>query len=193
MSFYCGCVLLLSIGSVLAWHSEENWATINDGRPSGRFDPVIFRKHPQEKGQLIHDAYAALYIDAQHRLSFGQAELRSDDQICATFNIDNSAFHTCSRFRVLQNSPRSKPFILIKPEKYDPKDYESVEYRDDRLVLVWDPDTQSSYFGTLNHPEGLEPIIFAVDYNGAPVEIKGRQATSGDYSLYVVEQKFNED
>jgi hypothetical protein len=47
---------------------------------------------------------------------------------------------------------------------------------------------RASYFGTLSHRSGEEPFAFAVDYNGAPVKVEGKDAVSGKYLLYIVEQ-----
>ncbi|KAI6241438.1 hypothetical protein M3Y99_00372100 [Aphelenchoides fujianensis] len=195
MNGVCGLFVVLLVASVelvVCWHPERSWATIVDGKPTGRrFEPATFRKHPQQDGRLVRDAYAALYMDETTReLAFGQAEVGKDGRICGVFNFrGQETIHTCTRFRVLVNDMRESEFFLVKPEKFDEQRDEPVEYLDDQLVLHWDPEQSASYFGTLHHPKGEEAVLYAVDYNGAPVDVRGKEALSGDFVLFVVDEK----
>ncbi|KAI6178648.1 hypothetical protein M3Y98_00523300 [Aphelenchoides besseyi] len=172
------------------WHDERAWTTIVDGQPAKQpFNPMTFTRHPQQDGRLVRNAYAALYMTENRDIVFGQAQRESDGQICGQFNFQGRVINTCNRFRVLVVSPNSRrtDFFLTKPENFDQQRDEPVEYANQWLVVVYDPEMSASYFGTLDKEE--ETTIYAVDYNGAPTEIRGKDATSGDYVLYVVSEK----
>lgn len=67
-----------------------------------------------------------------------------------------------------------------------------VGFDDKFLVIVYDYYSDSSFFGTLHRPidDEIEPVVYAVDYDNAPVEIRGVKATSnGDFIMYVVRQR----
>jgi hypothetical protein len=59
------------------------------------------------------------------------------------------------------------------------------------LIIFYDYHTDSSFFGTLQlSTNGEEPVVYAVNYDGAAVEIRGASAlSSGDYLMYVVRQR----
>ncbi|KAI6182917.1 hypothetical protein M3Y97_00432000 [Aphelenchoides bicaudatus] len=196
MSVYRVLILALVVGSVQAWMDESNFATIQDGRPiTPNFNPVILNNNPRKRGVKVNDAYAALYMNDQRNIYFGQATVERDGRICALFKTDDGIDSRCSNFRVLQRSAKHHEFLSLKPENFDPRQYTTVDYVDGRtkkaLILMYEEDTDSSFFGTLVTGDNQEPIAYGINYDKAPVEARGAQATSGDYILYVVSHSVN--
>ncbi|KAI6241330.1 hypothetical protein M3Y99_00359100 [Aphelenchoides fujianensis] len=129
------------------------------------------------------------------RLFFGQtAENRTEGGgFCASFNKDGDLFATCDHFRVFSNFPTKRrvnrrvaevKFYLLRPEFFDPLLDDPVAFGERQLVIVYDVQSDSSFFGTFE-----QGVVFAVDYEGAPVEISGQSATSGDFLMLVARSR----
>lgn len=122
---------------------------------------------------------------------FGQTTESNNGNYCAVFNVDSEARHMCTNFRILKSNEDtlskwvirnlqcfnwffSSKYYLIKPELFDSFWDDPVGFSDRFLVVVYDLYMDSSYFGTLHRPlSDQEPVVYAVDQNNAPVEIRG--------------------
>ncbi|KAI1728804.1 hypothetical protein DdX_01007 [Ditylenchus destructor] len=202
-------LFLKCTATLLAYINDANWVLIRDGKyatPNTPFNEIVFDRHPIWQGRRLFNASLALIYQGQF-VAYGQTGFSfngqpSSDKICAKF-VDQSgerAMHVCDNFRVLSNLvPNRKEFVLLKPEElmgFDEKPNSQislVRMSTAYAVLMLNPTTQSSFFGSLKeviknptYPElGVEKEAIGVDYDGSVVKYRGDWETSGQFIMFV--------
>uniref|UniRef100_A0A915D8J1 Uncharacterized protein n=1 Tax=Ditylenchus dipsaci TaxID=166011 RepID=A0A915D8J1_9BILA len=199
--------------SIYGYVGSSDWTIIRGGEPSPPTSPfyeVVFEKHPLRFGRRADHsglAYLVRYTEGSSNTVyeiFGQSYINSDGLICAKFvNVDNSVFSECDGFRLLSNQqPNRKDFFLVRPEEVD-EYYQSptleiniVQFLNQQAVVMYDPQEDSSFFGTLRQTKSTDPRLagqkeaVGVNYKGITVTYSGKTLLSGNYIMLIAKRNY---